>query len=99
MQYCFNTPVAVLHRINFMQSCPEAQNNIAQKKLQEIQAMFWEQHLVTVYKYLYIRYFTSKKYNVILNLLWKSVETKAEAVALHSTQEPVKSLVRQYLNK
>ena len=78
-----------------MQSCPEAQNNIAQKKVQEIQAMFWEQHLVTVYKYLYIRYFTSKKYNVILNL----VETKAEAVALHSTQEPVKSLVRQYLNK
>ena len=36
---------------------------------------------------------------VILNILWKLAETKAEAAALHSTQGSAKLLVERYLNK
>ena len=40
---------------------PEAPSNIAQKKIQVIQAMLFEQHLVTLFTDVYIRSFTSKK--------------------------------------
>ena len=40
---------------------PEAPSNIAQEKIQAIQAMSFKQQLVTVFTYVYIRSFTSKK--------------------------------------
>ena len=56
---------------------PEAPSNIMKEKVQVIQAMSSEQHLVTLFAYVYIKSFTSKKHKVILSLLWKSAETKA----------------------
>ena len=80
---------------------PEAPSNIAPEKIQAIQAMSFEQRLVTLFTYVYIRSFTSKKNiaKVMLSLLWKSAETKAETAARYSTQQPVKSLVGRYLKK
>ena len=40
---------------------PEAPSNIAHEKIQVIQAMLFEQHLVTLFTDVYIRSFTSKK--------------------------------------
>ena len=40
---------------------PEAPSNIAQEKIQAIQAMSFKQQLVAVFTYVYIRSFTSKK--------------------------------------
>ena len=53
---------------------PEAPSNIAPEKIQAIQAMSFEQRLVTLFTYVYIRSFTSKKNiaKVMLSLLWKS---------------------------
>ena len=49
---------------------PEAPSNIIMKeKIQVIQAMSSEQHLVTLFAYVYIKSFTSKKHKVILSLL------------------------------
>ena len=39
---------------------PEAPNNISQEKIQAIQGMSFEQHLGTLFTYVYIRSFTSK---------------------------------------
>ena len=39
---------------------PEAPSNIAQEKIQAIQAMSFKQQLVAVFTYVYIRSFTSK---------------------------------------
>ena len=60
---------------------PEVPSNIAQEKIQAILAMPFEQHLVTLFTNLYIRSFTSKKYKVMLSLLWKSAETNAGIAA------------------
>ena len=54
---------------------PEAPSNIAQKKIQTVQAMLFEQHLVTVFIYVYIRSFTSRK-NIKLCLLYYENELK-----------------------
>ena len=70
---------------------------IAREKLQAIQAISFEQHMVTLFTYVYIRSFLSKKYKVMLSLPWKFTETNAETVAWYSTQQPVKLLVRCYL--
>ena len=79
---------------------PEAPSNIAQEKIQAIQAMPFKQQLVTVFTYVYIRSLTSKKiYKVRLSLLWKQAETNSETAAPHSTQQPVKLLVGHYLKK
>ena len=64
---------------------PEAPSNISQEKIQAIQGMSFEQHLVTLFTYVYIRSFTSKKIYIKLS------------GTRHSTQQPVKLLVGQYL--
>ena len=46
----------------------EAASNIAQE-IQAIQATSFEQHLVTVFTYVYISSVTSKKHKVMLSLL------------------------------
>ena len=53
---------------------PEAPSNIEQEK---IQAMSFQQHLITVFTYVYTRYFMSEKKNMP-SLLWKSAEKNAE---------------------
>ena len=58
-----------------MQCCSEAPINIAQKKIQTVQAMLFEQHLVTVFIHVYIRSFTSRK-NIKLCLLYYENELK-----------------------
>ena len=78
---------------------PQAPSNIAQEKIQAMLAMSSEQHLLTLFIYVYIRSFTSEKYKVFFSLLWKSAETKAETAAWHSTQQPVKHLVGHHLKK
>ena len=83
--------------------------NIAQEKIQAVSS---EQHLVTLftYTYVYILYIyfiyiygpsRQKKQKVILPLLWKSVNqvTIEKTAAWHSTWQPIKLLVRCYLNK
>ena len=80
----------------------EALSNIAQEKIQHytaMQAMSSEQHLVTLFAYVYITSFKSKKYEIILSLLQKLAETKAETGAQNSTQQPVKPFVRSCLKK
>ena len=61
----------------------EAPSNIAQEKIQAIQESPFKQHWDTVFIYVYISSFTSKK--VMLSLLLKSVKTNAKAAAQHST--------------
>ena len=73
--------------------------SIAQEKIQAIQEMLFEQHPVTLFTYVYIRSFTSKKYKVMLSLLWKSAETNAETAIRHSTQQLLKHLVGHCLKK
>ena len=80
----------------------EALSNIAQEKIQHctaMQAMSSEQHLVTLFAYVYITSFKSKKYEIIPSLLQKLAETKAETGAQNSTQQPVKPFVRSCLKK
>ena len=48
---------------------PRRQGTLQREKIQAIQAMSFEQHLVTLIIYEYIRSFTSKKYKVMLSLL------------------------------
>ena len=49
---------------------PEAPSNIAQEKIQAIQAMSFEQHLVTLFTYVYISGPSrQKKYKDMLSLL------------------------------
>ena len=64
--------------------CCRAPTNIPQEKIQAIQGMSFEQHLV--FTYVYIRSLTSKKYVKL-------------SAARHSTQQPVKLLVGHYLKK
>ena len=76
----------------------EAASNIAQE-IQAIQATSFEQHLVTVFTYVYISSVTSKKHKVMLSLLSKYPETNNEIAPRYSTQQPVKLFVRHYLKK
>ena len=76
----------------------EAPSNIAQE-IQAIQATSFEQHLVTVFTYVYISSVTLKKHKVTLSLLWKYPETNNEIAARYSTKQPVKRFVRHYLKK
>ena len=65
---------------------PEAPSNIAQEKIQAIQAMSFEQHLVTLFTYVYISGPSrQKKYKDMLSLLWKLAETNAETASQHSS--------------
>ena len=55
---------SVLTAYSILVSCnavPEAPSNISQEKNQAIQGMSFEQYLVTLFTYVYIRSFTSKK--------------------------------------
>ena len=61
---------------------PEAPSNISQEKNQAIQGMLFEQHLIMLYMYISG---SSRQKNIKLS------------AARHSTQQPVKLLVRHYL--
>ena len=65
---------------------PEAPSNISQEKIQAIQGISFEQHLVTLFTYVYIRSFKKKK-------------KKKLSAARHSSQQPVKLLAGHYLKK
>ena len=63
-------------------------------KIQAIEATSGHSLYICIYEVLHV-----KKYKVILSLLWKSAETKAETAARHSTQQLVKLLVGCCLKK
>ena len=63
---------------------PQAPSNISQEKNHAIQGMLFEQHLVTLFKYVYISGPSSQK-NIKLS------------ATQDSTQQPVKLLVGHYL--
>ena len=58
-----NVPFSVsgLWNLGPMQCCPKGFKQHCQEKIQDIQAMSSEQHLVTLFTYVYVRSFTSKK--------------------------------------
>ena len=72
--------VSGLWNLGPMQCCPKGFKQHCQEKIQDIQAMSSEQHLATLFTYVYVRSFTSKKIKSYA-FFTITAETKAETAA------------------